>query len=219
MIEAMERSAGSGPSAIVRCDDCGHAEYERCDYERSRAGAWHPNEGQIVHRMTKRGWSFIKGRLRCLACEVARKGGQNQNDGQVNKEGEDMAETAVIEARRPTREQKRQIVEMLGDVYNTADERYIGCESDITVAAAIGDGCMFGWVAEIREELFGPDGRNEELDALAASIIDWQEKTEASISAAKLAIEGMEVTRAEVEGMKRRLDALVKAAGPRARAK
>ena len=33
MIEVLDRSTGS-PKAIAKCDECDHAQYETCDYER-----------------------------------------------------------------------------------------------------------------------------------------------------------------------------------------
>ena len=70
----MEKNNTTGsPKAIAKCDDCGHAQYETCDYERRSDGSWQPNEGQIIHRLTKHGWTNIKGVLRCMACTLKRK--------------------------------------------------------------------------------------------------------------------------------------------------
>jgi excisionase family DNA binding protein len=70
--------------------------------------------------------------------------------------------------RQPTREEKRQIIGMLDAAYDTAAGRYVGGETDKTIAESLGGGVMPGWVAEIREELFGPEGGNDELAALVA---------------------------------------------------
>ena len=201
MIEAMDRSAGS-PKAIARCDDCGHSQYETCDYERRPNGSWEPNTGQILHRLTKRGWSNVKGTLRCMSCTLKHKAEKPMSEN-------------VTPLRQPTREQKRQIIELLGDVYDTTVERYKAAESDVTVAEAVGGGCMFGWVAEIREELFGPDGRNEELEALRADIAVWMETANALLNKAHTAVSTFSKEREKVADLQRRLDVLVKAAGPR----
>ncbi|NGQ91475.1 hypothetical protein G5V65_11260 [Rhodobacter sp. HX-7-19] len=205
MIEPTDRSE-QRPRVICRCDDCGHSEYQNCDYERQSGGAWKPNEGQVIHRLTKNGWTHIKGKLRCMACSVKRKA-----------EKPEMTEN-VTPLRQPTREQKRQIIELLGEVYDTTIERYRGAESDVTVAEAIGGGCMFGWVAEIREELFGPDGRNEELDALRADISVWQETSGELLTKAHAAIRAVEDHGERAKDFQRRMDALLKAAGPRGKA-
>lgn len=204
MIEPLDRTTGS-PKAIAKCDDCGHAQYETCDYERRADGSWKPNEGHVIHRLTKHGWSNVKGTLRCMACTLKRKAEKAMPEN-------------VTPLRQPTREQKRQIIELLGEVYDTDAERFRGAESDITVADAIGGGCMFGWVAEIREELFGPDGRNEELEALRADIALWRETADKMATKAHAAISAFESEIEKVAGFQRRLDALNKAAGPRARA-
>ncbi|MGN7867773.1 hypothetical protein [Paracoccus sp. 22332] len=70
------------------------------------------------------------------------------------------------EVRKPTPKQKREIIGILEMVYDDERKRFKDGESDKTVADAIGDGVLWGWVAEVREELFGPDSRNQELDAI-----------------------------------------------------
>lgn len=201
MIEAMDRS-GHSPKAVATCDDCGHAQYETCDYERRPDGSWRPNEGQIIHRLTKHGWSNVKGTLRCMSCTLKRKAEKPMPEN-------------VTPLRQPTREQKRQIIDMLTLSYDVVQERYKGADSDVTVAEAIGGGCMFGWVAEIREELFGPDGRNEELDAIRADLSKWMEAASQAQAKAQDATAGLIRAQNEVLGFQKRIDALVKAAGPR----
>jgi len=207
MIEGMER-AGLNSRCIAKCDDCGLAEYEACSYERASGGAWRPNEGQVIHRLTKRGWSHIKGKLRCMACELQRK---------PQKEDEQVADK-VTQLRQPTPEQKRQIFEMLGVAYDPKAGRYRDCETDVTVAEALGANIMFGWVAAIREEFFGPDGGNAEMENIRADLARWQSEATAmqrqvTDTAAQLA-----TAITKVSDMQRRLDALVKATGPRMRA-
>lgn len=203
MIEALDRSTGS-PKAIAKCDECGHAQYETCDYERRPDGSWRPNEGQIIHRLTKHGWTNVKGVLRCMACTLKRKAEKPVTEN-------------VTPLRQPTREQKRQIIELLGEVYDTEAERYRAAESDVTVADAVGGGCMFGWVAEIREELFGPDGRNEELEALQADLAAWRDAADTLSTKAHSAVKAFDKEREKVAEFQRRVDVLVKAAGPRGR--
>lgn len=76
----------------------------------------------------------------------------------------------VTELRQPTREQKRQIMAMLEASYDTKAGRYTGGDTDKTVAEAIGGGVMPGWVSEIREEFFGPDGGNDDMETVAAEL-------------------------------------------------
>ena len=73
--------------------------------------------------------------------------------------------------RRPTPAQKRHIIGLLEDSYDDDAKRYRNPrDTDKTLAEVIGGGCLWGWVAEIREELFGPDTRNAEIEALRADI-------------------------------------------------
>jgi hypothetical protein len=210
MIRPLDRSAVNGPQAVAECDDCGHSQYERADYSRKSSGAWEVNEGQVIHRLTKHGWSHVKGTLRCMACELKRKAA-------ISEKGTKPMGDNVTELRQPTREQKRQIIEMLGAVYDTDAGRFKDCESDVTVADAIGGGCMFGWVAQIREDLFGPDGRNEEAEALLADIALWRKTADDLLGSVHASLKKFDEARDKVAGLERRLDAVLKAAGPRAR--
>ncbi|WP_395543246.1 hypothetical protein [Neotabrizicola sp. sgz301269] len=209
MIQPLDRSFG-GSQAVATCDDCGHSQYERADYERLSSGAWQVNEGQVIHRLTKSGWSNVKGKLRCMACELKRK-------AELSEKGQKHMGDNVTELRQPTREQKRQIVEMLGEVYSVDNGRYKGCESDVTVAEAIGGGCMFGWVAQVREDLFGPDGRNEEAETLLADIRQWRETADALSVQVHASLKKFDEARDKVLALEKRLDVVLKAAGPRAR--
>lgn len=123
----------------------------------------------------------------------------------------------VTPLRQPTAEQKRQIFEMLSVAYDATAGRFRDCESDVTVADALGNGILFGWVAQIREEFFGPDGRNEELDRLKADLDRWQSDTDKALDLVRDAMGKVMAGQAKVTDLQKRLDALVKAAGPRAR--
>ena len=80
--------------------------------------------------------------------------------------------TTKEELRQPTKEQKREIVAMLNDVYDTENERYKAKNTDQSVADDLQDGILWGWVAEIRESMYGPDG-NEEATLLISDIKTW----------------------------------------------
>lgn len=62
----------------------------------------------------------------------------------------------VIFVPKPSRERKREIVQMLMVAYDTVRGRYSENESDKTVAEAIGPDVLTEWVAELREDMFGP---------------------------------------------------------------
>lgn len=156
MIEPVER-CGRNPKARAVCDGCGLRHEVVCDYEFVPGGKRHRlNEGQAVRKLTAAGWELVKGRLHCPACAKARK-----------REAQKMPKDATVTPiREPTFQQRRDILSLLGEVYDTAAMRYRRGDTDRTVAEAVGDGCMPGWVAEIREQFFGPSGGNEDLDSL-----------------------------------------------------
>lgn len=261
MITPQDRSA-QAPKAIAQCDDCDHSQYEPCDYERKSNGAWNINEGQVIHRLTKHGWTYIKGKLRCMACSLKRKGidvtiaervrnnaredrtaseiaslsgltlqqvyqslhaqklpfrrSENGFSNQYSKKKPEVKSMVVTDIRQPSQSQKREILAMLSVAYDADAGRYKDCESDVTVAGAIGGGCMFGWVAQLREEFFGPDGGNEEIEALQSELRAWMDGAAKASEAAKAALADLTRVQGECLGFQRRLDALVKAAGPRA---
>src|SRR5690606_2606021 len=121
--------------------------------------------GQAIRKL--HGWVQVKGALRCPACEAKRRVA-------VAAKQEKAVETNVAPIRQPTMEQKRQIMLLLTDAYDTAAGRYRGGDTDKTLADAIGGGCMPGWVAEVREQFFGPDGGNDAIEDVIADLKAWQ---------------------------------------------
>ncbi|WP_246100821.1 hypothetical protein [Palleronia caenipelagi] len=83
----------------------------------------------------------------------------------------DKVETVVEKPdapKEPSRAQKREIILWLGEAYDAAKGCYVAGETDHTVAETLN--VMPGWVVNIREEFFGPDGSNEDLAALKQDI-------------------------------------------------
>lgn len=175
MIEAIRHTKGQ-PRANAVCDLCRRTETIACDYERTGGGLLgKPNEGQALRKMEGRGWALVKGSLHCPSCEAKRKAAAPKPIV-INTIAKEPAVTATAEAkepglRRPTPAQKRQIIGLLEDAYDDDTKRYRNpFDSDKVIAEAIGGGCMWGWVAEIREELFGPDTRNDEMEAIRTEV-------------------------------------------------
>ena len=84
-----------------------------------------------------------------------------------NAIGRQVVVTVVAEQTKSTRTSNAMTMdESIQKFYDDAAKRFKDGESDKTVADAIGGGVLFGWVARIREELFGPDTRNQEVEAL-----------------------------------------------------
>lgn len=148
------------PAAMVRCDGCGVEITIKADAERRRGpkGDLVLNDGQISRKLTAKGWDIKAQREICPGCVAQRR--------EASKAKEDEMSTPEPEGLcQPTRDQKREIMAMLQDVYDTKAQRYRAAETDKTIADTLGDGILFGWVAKLREEFFGPDG-NEAVDQM-----------------------------------------------------
>lgn len=162
MIEAIQ---GKGVNrAKVICDECTRDDVVTCDYERIAGRAWKPNEGQIIRKIEAHGWVLVKGKLRCKACEAKRRASAMEVKEKANEI------SAKEKLREPTAKQKRDIIGMLEIVYDDDRKRYKDGETDRTVADAVGGGVLWGWVAQLRDEFFGPDMRNVEVEAIRSEI-------------------------------------------------
>lgn len=167
--------------AICRCDHPGCAEVVdiACPLESLRFDKGHvhdgtrlPDRAKANKRLTSIGWRVARDKILCPTHAKPEK--PIKEFGKMNT----IIDTPPPKAdsqnhgdlRQPNREQKRSIIEMLGACYDTKAQRYTGDETDISVAKAIGNGILFGWVADIREEFFGPIGSNAAMDDLQADI-------------------------------------------------
>lgn len=175
MIEAAKNDRGV-QRANAACDLCGRAEVVAAT-NHTRSGKTTVDEGQVIRKLSAQGWALVKGRLHCPLCEAKRKAyTPNPKPDPAPEPAKEIAVTATVEAkepglRRPTPAQKRQIIGLLEDAYDDDAKRYRSpSDNDRVIAETVGGGCLWGWVAEIREELFGPDTRNAELDAIRAEV-------------------------------------------------
>ncbi|WP_193083416.1 hypothetical protein [Pseudooceanicola spongiae] len=136
------------------CDSCMQEEVFPCargDFAEAR------------RKLGLRGWAEVGGTLRCPTCEARRRAHAV------------VPVTVATEAPpKPTREQKRQIMELLGESYDTTAGRYRKGDTDAVVAEVLGFPQRPGWVAQIREEFFGADGGNDEIASLSAQIAALQ---------------------------------------------
>jgi len=201
MIEG-KKNTGGAPRATAHCDmpECDRTEVVACGYRRNTSGSAQaiPDEKQVHAKLVGQGWSFVKGKLRCPACEAKRK----------------VVPMKAAEApREPTRSQKREIMDMLETAYDTDNERYTGGDTDDTVADVLK--VMPGWVAQIREEFFGPAGGNENMSALRIEIEQFISDGERQIKAGKTWVS--EISRAvdRARDYKSRLSGIEQAVGTR----
>lgn len=198
MIEAMKK-VGSVPMAKACCDFCDVAEDMPCSYEK---GA--PNEGQLRTRLQSLGWSYIKNKMRCPSCEAERKVVPIKSFTELE---------APMEVREPTKAERREIMMMLSEVYDTDQERYRQGDTDDSVAEVLG--VMPGWVAEIREDLFGPDGGNQDIEDLEAQLATFRAEATKLLDEATRANQAVVKSLEQAKDFARDLAKIKKAVGPR----
>ena len=200
MIEPIRDGRGVS-KAKATCDDCGKAEVVAADVDTVR-GVSHVNEGQVTHKLSHQGWALVKGKLRCPMCEAKRKvkDSKGKDDMAMNLTKAAKAEAMKGDLREPSARMVAQIVGLLEDAYDDTAKRYRNAsDSDKSIAEVIGGGCMWGWVADIREREFGPDTRNQEVDAIRAEI----RKVEGQLGTAMGEVRKVE---AALNGLQARLD-------------
>lgn len=220
MIRGIESRGANAATAV--CDCCGEEQTERCGYSKKSGGAYQPNEAQVLNKVQAHGWTFIKNKLRCPACEAARKAEHHTKPEEspmpTKTEDDPISAPGVPALRQPTGKQKREIISMLELAWDDARSRFKAGESDKTVAEAIGGGVMWGWVKQIREDMFGHDTRNEEAEKLATDLIalrvEMDEKTHAvrkTISEARSELSSLtESYKSAIAGLQRKLEAVLK---------
>lgn len=205
--------------AVCTCDVCGAETSVKAQHNRHRGNASKREviESQVITKLQGNGWTNIKKTLRCPVCEAERVKTYNKTKPMEI----DMTQTTDL--RQPTREQKRQIMELLNEVYDTKLSRYTGGETDKTVAETLGGGVMPGWVAQLREDFYGPDGGNEELEALLADMAQWREeaagiakKCHDDINSALASLRDYNKLRDKLGDLDTRITKLKKAIGPKA---
>lgn len=149
------------PGARVRCDGCGETVEVRVQHQRTRTSSDHMkiHEGNLNRKLQAMGWSASGGKQTCPTCLAAKR---------VKHQEEPVMTASTPDIPQPSRDQKREIKAMLDEVYDTKAQRYRGEESDHTVADTLGIE-RWGWVTQIREDFFGPDG-NEAKDNLIAEV-------------------------------------------------
>lgn len=163
--------------ARCACDKCSREIFITCKHghrpnHKSDITSQQISNIQTVHQQLKRfDWKIYGKKLTCDQCVALKKESKLQK--KINN---------VTVMREPTRAQKRAITQLLEDVYDVDRGCYTKAETDKTVANVLGDGILFGWVAQIREDMFGPDGNeNDQLSIGEAHL--WVDKADKQIKA------------------------------------
>ena len=195
------KGEGTKETAECSCDFCGTSVRMA-----ARLGHTHDeveNLDTIYKKLQRDGWSNISKKLRCPSCEKERKSKQT-TETKMNK--------TLSVPRQPTKEQKREIIDMLGVAYDTVAQRYKGNDTDKTVAEAIGQHILWGWVAQLRDEFFGPAG-NEAATQTLAEIKEWQEKANAVAKKMHSDIENLQKNLREFNSLRDEVTKLEKKVG------
>lgn len=137
--------------AIVVCGGCGMAKIVPVPVSKAEKEKRTDLKADVVRRLNQAGWRADTVSAICDKCT-------EQNRQAAKKEAKMTSEDG------PTKEQKRQIVSLLSDVYDVDAECYCGSETDDSVAQTLG--LPPAWVADIRDDLFGPAGANEDMARL-----------------------------------------------------
>ena len=210
MIEAIQKRGASRVRAV--CDTCGWGDTIHCPYIRKSASVTVPDEGAANKKLTSQKWVVTKGKHECPRCAAARRA-FSQEKHETSGGDPVPAETTIPagdDIRRPSRAQRRLIIMALENAYDDKAGRYRADYTDKSIAEDLGDGIMPGWVAIEREDLFGADGGNEEIAAIRVDIEKLADGFQTAL--AKVSAEYM----GDIDALKKRLDAVCVAVGPRA---
>lgn len=113
-----------------------------------------------------------------------------------------------------SKRQRIEIIKMLSEVYDLDAERYKNGDTDETVADVLE--LRPGWVSQVRDAEFAPDGGNQNIEDLIERIEKFESDLPAIIQAAQHTVSTAEKKLAEVSTMRAELGRIKKAIGPRA---
>lgn len=194
-VEAIEYFKAGASRANIVCDDCGKKECVPCAYD----DKGQPKVSQARGRAMAMGWSYVKNKLRCPTCEAKRK------VVPMTKPKE--------QAPEPSKKERIQIFAMLAEVYDVDAGRYNNGDTDETVADVLG--VRPGFVAQIREAEFGPDGGNEDIEGLTQELQGQSKAITDAMNKLNEAKQDLDFLLRANEAHRCQLDKIRKAVGPR----
>ncbi|WP_306131018.1 hypothetical protein [Roseovarius sp. MMSF_3350] len=156
-------------------------------------------------KLQKLGWTYVSKRLRCGVCDAKEKVvslGKNR-----------VSETVAAKPNEPTRAQKRDIMDLLDEVYDVDAECYRRGDTDETVADVLN--VMPGWVASIREEFFGSAGDNQDMSDLKEGLDELLKRVVELEARFETALKSLVELKADASSMQDRLSAIKGAVGSR----
>ena len=108
----------------------------------------------------------------------------------------------------PTPHMRTKIYEMIEASYDRKKQRYTGTDTDHTIAAELKIE-RWGWVKEVRELMFGPDGRNEAEEVEIAKVDAWLKKADSQVEQIQISLGLLETSRKEAKALLTKLKGLV----------
>lgn len=107
----------------------------------------------------------------------------------------------------PSKEMRKKIYDMIEASYDREKQRYSGTDTDRTIATELGI-TRWGWVKDVREYMFGPDG-NEAEEIEIAKVDAWLKKADNQVEQIQIALGQLETSRKEAKALLIKLKGLV----------
>lgn len=162
------------------------------------------NLASLQQQLKKQGWRVTKHVCKCNKCVEKEINKMKSSAVEVKK-----YDAKVEEIRKPTREQKREIIGMLDTVYDIEKGHYKGTNSDKSVAEELGNGVMWGWVKEIRVDMYGDGEENEAEAKVLGEARTWLEDAEKRASDISLAVTQLQLQLKEINDIHAEIRKLV----------
>lgn len=196
---------GVEPKRIQRGDSVSTAQVVKCNYCKATETIIKTREFKpataLQKMVTNKGWRWSKSGKHCCPKCIAK----FKAIKMVKKD-----ETAP---REMTPADKRKIFREIDENYDEANSRYIGEATDQAIAKKLA--VPSKWVSTVRDENFGPSGRNEEMERVGSALGRLAHESKAAADKALVAAEAAEKVKLECEDLRKRLEKLEASFGPR----
>lgn len=183
-VRNLESHGGPVRVQVIRCSsgDCNAESYVLVSKK-------HPFPPEFLRKkFSKEGWKIPKkvDKSICPKCVQGKEQSKNQCEADDMGKNIGSADSGLhpedaTATREPSRSQKREIVEALNDYYDSNAERYTEGMTDQELGRLLD--LPWRWIADIRDDLFGPEGGNEEIDkfhtavqGLESMVKNWHEE-------------------------------------------
>jgi hypothetical protein len=132
----------------------------------------------------------------------------------TQEENMNILDTPTPATRAMCRDDKRAIFRRLDEVYSVPAGRYVDDWTDHRLATEMN--MPRAWIAQVRDEAYGPEGGNDEMEKLLADIAATHRKLEGAVELCLTAATEAEKLNADVKSLSERLAKVKLAVGPQA---